>query len=147
MEQPHGDGVLMRGLGRWFVFSRPRAWLGMKVEVPRLLRETRIPRGATCLDIATGLGWASAGLARREPSAKIVALDYDGTILPRTRDYLSSHTEAGNTTVCRADAKRLPFRDATFDLVLCLYGSITVEGISKRCARPLACSSPTERSR
>ena len=122
MEQRHSDGVLMRGLGRWLVFSRPRAWLGMRVEVPRLLREVRIPLGAICLDLATGLGWANAGLARRAPSAKVVALDYDGTILPRTRDYLSSHVAAASTAVCRADAKRLPFRHATFDLVLCLYG-------------------------
>jgi ubiquinone/menaquinone biosynthesis C-methylase UbiE len=113
---------LMRGLGRWLVYSRPRAWLGMTVEVPRLLSGITIPRGARCLDIATGLGWASAGLVRRDASAQVVALDYDGTILPRTREYLSSHASAGQVTLCRADGKRLPFRDGSFDLVLCLYG-------------------------
>jgi ubiquinone/menaquinone biosynthesis C-methylase UbiE len=80
-----------------------------------------MPHGAICLDIATGLGCASAVLARQAPSARIVALDYDGTILPRTRDYLSSHG-AANTMICRADAKHLPFRASTFDLVPCLYG-------------------------
>jgi ubiquinone/menaquinone biosynthesis C-methylase UbiE len=60
-------------------------------------------------------------LARHDPSARILALDYDGTILPRTRDYLSSHGVV-NTTICQAVAKHLPFRASTFDLVLCLYG-------------------------
>jgi ubiquinone/menaquinone biosynthesis C-methylase UbiE len=122
MEQRHSGGVLMRGIGRWFVFSRPRAWLGAKIEVPRLLREARIPRGANCLDIATGLGWATAGLVQRDPSVHVVALDYDETILPRTRVYLSSHAAAAKTGVCRGDAKDLPFHDASFDVVVCLYG-------------------------
>lgn len=118
--QHDGHGVLMRGLGRWLVYSRPRAWLGMAVEVPRLLRGVELPRGARCLDIAAGLGWASAGVARRDESARIVAFDYDEAILPRTRQYLSSHSAAVH--LCRGDAKRLPFRDESFDLVLCLYG-------------------------
>ena len=118
----HPHGILMRGLGRWVVYSRPRAWLGMAVEIPNLLRGVPIPRAARCLDIATGLGWASAGVARRDPSVQIVALDYDGTILPRTREYVRSHGAGANTTLCRADAKSLPIGDGRFDLVLCLYG-------------------------
>jgi SAM-dependent methyltransferase len=115
-------GVLMRGIGRWLVYSRPRAWFGMAIEIPRLLGGVKIPCGGTCLDIATGVGWASLGLARRDPSVRIVALDYDGTILPRTREYLKSHGAATNTALCRADAKQLPFCAGCFDLVLCLYG-------------------------
>jgi len=122
MEQKDNRGILMRGLGRWLVYSRPRAWLGMAVELPSLLRGVRIPRGANCLDIATGLGWATAGLARLDRSARIVALDYDGTILPRTREYLREHGAAESSGLCRADGKHLPFRDGSFDLVLCLYG-------------------------
>lgn len=121
MEQGHNRGVLMRGLGRWLVYSRPRAWLGMAVELPNLLRGVSIPHGAKCLDIATGLGWATAGLIRLDPSVRTVALDYDGTILPRTREYLREHA-AESSGLCRADSKHLPFRDASFDLVLCLYG-------------------------
>ena len=146
MEQKrHSEGVLMRGIGRWFVFSRPRAWFGTRVEVPRLLRGASIPRGATCLDIATGLGWASVALVRRDRSTRAVALDYDEAILPRTRDYLRSHAAAANTAVCRADAKRLPFRDSTFDLVLCSYGLHHCRGYLEA-LREHGCSSLTERS-
>lgn len=122
MEQHDHHGILMRGLGRWMVYSRPRAWLGMALELPRLLREVELPRGARCLDIATGLGWAAAGLVRRDPSARIVALDYDGAILPDTREYLRTHGAAANVSLCRGDGKHLPFPDSTFDLVVCLYG-------------------------
>src|SRR5260370_39985234 len=99
MEHENHQGVLMRGVGRWLVYSRPRAWLGMAVEVPGLLRGINISRGATCLDIATGLGWASAGLVQRDPSARIVALDYDGSILPRTRADLATHGAAADTAL------------------------------------------------
>jgi len=103
----------------------------MAVEVPRLLRGERIPHGARCLDVATGLGWATAGLVRLEPSAQIVAVDYDETILPRAREYLREHGAAGNSGLCRADGKHLPFRDGSFDLVLCLYGLHHFRGYSE----------------
>ncbi|HLK86213.1 MAG TPA: methyltransferase domain-containing protein [Candidatus Binataceae bacterium] len=122
METGDRNGVLMRGVGRWFVFSRLRAWFGIALETPRLLRGTAIPRGATCLDLAAGLGWAGAGLLRREPLAEVVAVDYDETILPRTRDYLRSRTAGQRTAICRADAKHLPFRTGSFHVVICLYG-------------------------
>ncbi len=121
MEKHDHHGILMRGMGRWLVYSRPRAWLGMALELPRLLRGIDLPHGARCLDIATGMGWAAAGVLRRDSSARIVALDYDGVILPDTREYLRAQG-AANVSLCRADGKRLPFRDSTFDLTLCLYG-------------------------
>jgi ubiquinone/menaquinone biosynthesis C-methylase UbiE len=62
------------------------------------------------------------GVLRRDARVRIVALDCDGTILPRTREYLRSHGAATNVTLCRADAKHLPFREGRFELVFCLYG-------------------------
>ena len=112
----------MHGVGRWLVYSRPRAWIGTRIEVPGLLRGVSIPGGARCLDIAMGLGWAGVGLLREDPSVRIVGLDYDGTILPRTREYLESQGADRNVSLSRGDGKHLPFRDASFDLVICLYG-------------------------
>jgi ubiquinone/menaquinone biosynthesis C-methylase UbiE len=122
MERENRHGILMHGLGRWLVYSRPRAWIGQRLELPRLLKGVELPPHAQCLDLATGLGWATAGIARTTPSATIVSVDYDFEVLPRAREYLNSQGSASNATLCRADGKRLPFRDRSFDLVVCLYG-------------------------
>jgi ubiquinone/menaquinone biosynthesis C-methylase UbiE len=121
MEHEDHQGVLMHGIGQWVVFGRLRAWPGVTLEMPNLLHGVRFPPGAKCLHIATGLGWATVELVGREPTARVVALEYDGTILSRTRKYLRSHG-AANAALYRADAKHLPFSDESFDLVLCLYG-------------------------
>lgn len=115
-------GILMHGLGRWLVYSRPRAWIGQRLELPQLLKGVELPAHARCLDLATGLGWATAGIARVAPSATIMSVDYDFEVLPRAREYLNSQGSASNATLCRADGKRLPFRNRSFDLVVCLYG-------------------------
>jgi hypothetical protein len=60
---------------------------------------------------------------------RVVALEYDGTILSRTRKYLRSHG-AANAALCRAGAKHLPFSDESFDLVLCLYAP-SLSGLSR----------------
>ena len=114
----------MHGLGRWLVYSRLRAWLGQRLELPNLLKGVDFPLYARCLDLATGLGWATAGIARISPSARIVSVDYDFDVLPRAREYLKSQQQPAGSkaALCRADGKRLPFRDGSFDLVVCLYG-------------------------
>jgi len=140
LEREDRHGVLMRGIGRWLVYSRARAWFGMAIEFPCLLSGVKIARGGTCLDIATGMGWASLGLVRRDPSVRIVALDYDGTILPRRREYLRSHGAATNTVLCRADAKQLPFCADCFDLVLCVLRAPSLSRLPRSAARDRACA-------
>jgi SAM-dependent methyltransferase len=122
MKQEDQHGILMRGLGRWLVYSRPRAWVGQRFELPNLLKGVDVPLYARCLDLATGLGWATAGIAGIAPSARIVSVDYDIDVLPRAREYLKSRPAGPNAVFCRADGKRLPFHDHSFDLVVCLYG-------------------------
>lgn len=59
-------------------------------------------------------------IERYRPSLA-VATDYDASILPALRAYLASRAVGPGVVVVRADAKCLPFPDATFDLVLALY--------------------------
>lgn len=146
MKEEDRGGVLMRGLGRWLVYSRPRAWFGMAVEIPNLLREVRIPRGATCLDIATGIGWASRGVLRREASVRIVALDYDGTILPRTREYLRSHGAAATLRRVGPTPSICRFARAVSTSCFAYTGCITFVATSQRCMRSHVCSSQAGRS-
>jgi ubiquinone/menaquinone biosynthesis C-methylase UbiE len=122
MNQQDQHGILMHGLGRWLVYSRPRGWVGQRIELPNLLKGVEFPLYARCLDLATGLGWATAGIARIAPSAMITAVDYDFNILPRAQEYLKSRPAGSVAALCRADGKRLPFRDGTFAFVVSLNG-------------------------
>ena len=56
-----------------------------------------------------------------------VVTDYDAQVLPTTRAYLRRESGA-RVVLARADAKRLPFDDGTFDLVLVTYALHHVMG-------------------
>ena len=114
------DGIL-EGLERKVVFSHLRAAVGLRWELPRLLGQAEIPAGSLCLEVGAGLGWGTLGLVRLIKLGKVVATDYDGTILPMARGYLIQHRAASQVAFCQANAKSLPFPDRTFDVVIALY--------------------------
>jgi SAM-dependent methyltransferase len=78
--------------------------------------------GARVLDVGSGFGRHVYECARR--GAHVVALDYAADEVVQTRDTLAAMVEAGEITadkligVLRGDARRLPFPDATFDVVI-----------------------------
>jgi hypothetical protein len=75
-------GLVLAGLERVVVHNRLRATLGLRWELPRLLRGVVIPRGSRCLEIGTGMGWGTLGLIERSDTAMVIATDYDRTVLP-----------------------------------------------------------------
>jgi len=74
------------------------------------------------LDVGSGFGRHVYECARRR--ARVVALDFAADEVVQTRDTLAAMVEAGEvaadrlTGVLRADATRLPFPDASFDVVI-----------------------------
>ena len=78
--------------------------------------------GDRVLDVGAGFGRHVYECARR--GAFVVALDYAADEVVQTRDTLGAMVEAGEMTldqlvgVLRGDACRLPFPDATFDVVI-----------------------------
>lgn len=84
--------------------------------------ELRLRPGARVLDVGAGFGRHVYECARR--GAHVVALDHAADEVTQTRDTLAAMVEAGEITtdqlvgVLRGDACRLPFRDATFDVVI-----------------------------
>jgi hypothetical protein len=76
----------MQGLGPLLVYSRPRAWVGQRFELPHLLKGVDVPLYARCLDLATGLGWATAGrFSGASLKRRPLALVRCGRSSPRTR--------------------------------------------------------------
>ena len=70
------------------------------------------------LETAAGTGVATRALSKAAPQAMIVATD----INPAVVEFAAEHAQTDRVEFQRADAQQLPFDDATFDLVLCLFG-------------------------
>ncbi|KYG99170.1 class I SAM-dependent methyltransferase [Bradyrhizobium sp. DOA1] len=74
--------------------------------------------GQRVLDVAAGNGNATLAAARR--FADVVSTDYVGALLERGRERAAAERLA--VTFQEADAEKLPFADAGFDVVLSTFG-------------------------
>jgi len=93
------------------------------LEVYRYLEnEIRPPKKAKILDVGSGPGILTLQLAKKNPTSSIVGIDYSPTQV-RAADRLKIRHKIQNCTFRRGDAVRLPFKDASFDIVLSV-GSI-----------------------
>jgi ubiquinone/menaquinone biosynthesis C-methylase UbiE len=79
-------------------------------EVERLLGRP-LRRGEVVLDAGCGTGWLAAGLRKAAPHVRVVGLDLSTGMLERARG-------AGAWPLLQGDAQRLPFGDASVDLVV-----------------------------
>jgi SAM-dependent methyltransferase len=88
-----------------------------------------VPQGALFLDVGCGAGTYTRLLA--EQGVLATGVDYSLPALRKARERSSAAT-----SYCAADAVRLPFRDATFDGVLC-FGLLQAVSDSAPVAREL----------
>jgi ubiquinone/menaquinone biosynthesis C-methylase UbiE len=70
------------------------------------------------LETAAGTGIVTRAVAEAVPEATIVATDVN----PAVVEFAAQQVGSERVRFQRADAQDLPFDDATFDLVLCLFG-------------------------
>lgn len=79
--------------------------------------------GERVLDVATGTGWGARHLARR--GATVHAIDYASELIDAAGGLAA---EAGlEIAFDTADAERLPFADASFDVVMSTFGVMFVQ--------------------
>ena len=79
--------------------------------------------GQRVLDLAGGTGDLAAALATRVgPAGRVVLADINAAMLAVGRDRLLDRGLANNLSWVQADAERLPFPDACFDLVTIAFG-------------------------
>ncbi len=69
------------------------------------------------LDIGCGTGDLARQVARRYPHARVVGADFTGPMLQNALGRNRRAREGSRVTLARATALRLPFADASFDLV------------------------------
>ncbi|HAM41384.1 MAG TPA: SAM-dependent methyltransferase [Candidatus Omnitrophica bacterium] len=71
------------------------------------------------LDVGAGPGWIPIRLAILSPDYRIDAIDLSAPMLELAREHAKAFGVARRIRFSLGDAKRLPFEDQRFDLVLC----------------------------
>ena len=101
---------LTRPLWARWIMGRAEAYMEQEILPGCLTPETRI------LDLGSGTGANLARLRRLGlPFASYTGLELTPTMLARAKKKLDGHTP---TAYCLGDARSLPFRDESFDVVL-----------------------------
>ncbi len=70
------------------------------------------------LDLGCGTALIPILLAEKLPAARVIAVDYSQNMLLIGRQHLIDKNLSSSITLLRADAKRLPFEEATFSQVV-----------------------------
>ena len=96
----------------WDALRRPEAFAALEQALAAVPGEPR-----RVLDLGTGTGAAAFEAARRFPSAEVVGVDLSEQMLAQARAKTPPEL-AGRVTFRAADAERVPFEDASLDLVL-----------------------------
>jgi demethylmenaquinone methyltransferase/2-methoxy-6-polyprenyl-1,4-benzoquinol methylase len=102
------------------------------------LRRVGPTSGQAILDLAAGTGTSSIVLARR--GADVVACDFSAGMLLRCQSRLGSL--AARVALVAGDAARLPFADATFDVVTISFGLRNVQDVPGALAEMLRVAKP-----
>jgi SAM-dependent methyltransferase len=93
----------------WDSMRGPDSLAPLAAALDRLLSPPR-----RVLDLGTGTGAAARLAAERFPEASVVGVDLAERMVEEAR----RQTESGRISYRQADAQRLPFEDASFDLVM-----------------------------
>jgi SAM-dependent methyltransferase len=108
-QRTHGEQL--RNPKAWGVWEIPEAALGILGDV----------RGKRVLELGCGGAQWSAFLAR--DGGRLVGLDISESQLRHAREFLNEMQ--AQVPLVHADAERLPFADASFDIVFCDHGAVS----------------------
>ncbi len=78
----------------------------------RFLSQLESENPRRILDIGMGTGWFTENLLANSPSANVVGIDFAPGMIKSAKD------KQGKFSIAQADAKNLPFRQESFDLVV-----------------------------
>ena len=97
-------------------YDRHAGWLGRKLYA-RIVADASaagLPAGARVLDVGTGPGRIPRSLAAARPEWVVDGVDLE----PRMIEFARAQDGADRVTFTVGDVARLPFPDATFDLIV-----------------------------
>jgi len=103
-----------RWIGRLFLWGMNRSHSAL---TDWGLAQVRIEPGFTILDVGCGGGRTVRKLASLAPQGKVFGIDYALGSIAASRAENAEQIQAGRVEILEAPVSRLPFPDATFDLV------------------------------
>ncbi|MGB2694085.1 MAG: methyltransferase domain-containing protein [Dehalococcoidia bacterium] len=108
---------------------------GAAEAVQRLIDVAQPTPASLLLDLACGKGEAACEIANRT-GCRVVGVDLYSLFSPEFREKVASKGLGSNVTLVRADGKRLPVLDGTFEAAYCIGGP-SIVGL-ERCLNELA---------
>ena len=87
----------------------------------RAMELSGIRDGMRVLEVATGSGEMFRRLVKANPSGRTIGLDLSPNMAARTQRDARRAFQGANVNCQAVDARYLPFRDETFDAVVCCY--------------------------
>jgi demethylmenaquinone methyltransferase/2-methoxy-6-polyprenyl-1,4-benzoquinol methylase len=129
LRDPHGHGRKAEKVRRMFAaiagsydlnnrvhsLGRDQAWRRFAVKA------ADVREGERVLDVACGTGDLTQAFAD-SPAATVVGLDFTHEMLVVAQQKRRTHKAGGKVTYLEGDAMRLPFADASFDVVSIAFG-------------------------
>ena len=88
----------------------------------RAVRRAQVEESDRVLDVCAGTGDLAIALAKRAPRGSVVASDFCTEMLSRIAPKAERKGLGGRIGVGTADCQRLPFEDASFDVVTVAFG-------------------------
>jgi ubiquinone/menaquinone biosynthesis C-methylase UbiE len=85
------------------------------------LRHAGIRNGMTVLEVATGSGEMFRRLVKSNPQGRTYGLDISPNMAARTQNRARQEFPSAQSHCGAVDVRDLPFRNATFDAVVCCY--------------------------
>lgn len=93
-----------------------RNWRQVHLEIPMMVGMLGLPRQARVMELGCGRGIALPAFARHLAPASLIGVDIDGSFL-RTAQHDARDLQP-SVELVRADARILPFPDASVDIVI-----------------------------
>jgi len=116
----HLEGLNKKFFNRWARFYDAgiihRVYFEPLYQRILVMLKDKIASGTRFLDIACGTGEIIYRLAKANPGAELLGVDFSAEMILKAR---KKNVHLGNTRFAEANAISLPFIDATLDTVLC----------------------------
>lgn len=120
-------------LNHFFSFNVDRAWRR------KMIREARLPAGASLLDVCTGTADVAVDTIRMHPDARVVGIDFAEPMLERGRRKLAARSMLERVSLQAGNAEALPCENDAFDAATVAFGLRNVADRRKAVAEMARC--------